>query len=103
MFPTLTPEQIARIARHGVVRPIARGDILIEAGDASVPFFVVTKGEVHIIRPSSFGDVRIAAHVPGKFTGEANMLAGRRSLTRAVVAETGEVIQLTREQLLDLV
>jgi thioredoxin reductase (NADPH) len=56
MFPTLSPAQIARIATLGTVRPIARGEVLIEAGDPIVPFFVVRAGEVEIIRPSSLGD-----------------------------------------------
>jgi thioredoxin reductase (NADPH) len=103
MFPTLSPAQIARIATLGTVRPIARGEVLIEAGDPIVPFFVVTAGEVEIIRPSSLGDTLVAVHGPGKFTGEANMILGRRSLTRARVAESGEVIELTRDQLLGLV
>jgi thioredoxin reductase (NADPH) len=103
MFPTLSPVQIARIATLGTVRPITRGEVLIEAGDPIVPFFVVTAGEVEIIRPSSLGDTLVAVHGPGKFTGEANMILGRRSLTRARVAESGEVIELTRDQLLGLV
>ena len=103
MFPTLTPAQIARIAAHGVVRPIARGEILIEAGDSNVSFFVVTAGEVEIIRPSSLGDMLVAVHGRGQFTGEANMILGRRSLTRARVSEQGDVIQVTREALLGLV
>jgi thioredoxin reductase (NADPH) len=103
MFPTLTPAQIAQIAAHGVVRAIERGEVLIEAGDPVVPFFVVRTGEIEIIRPSSLGDALLAVHGPGKFTGEGNMILGRRSLARARVTEAGEVIQLTREQLLDLV
>ena len=103
MFPTLTPAQIARIRQMGVIRPIARGDVLIEAGDHVVPFFVVTSGEIEIVQPTRTGDNLIAVHGPGKFTGEANMILGRRSLMRAIVSEPGEVIQLTREQLLDLV
>jgi len=113
MFPTLTPVQIARIAAHGEARPIARGEVLIEAGDSEVPFFVVTAGEIEIIRPSSFGDevirppsigdMVVAVHGPGHFTGEANMILGRRSLMRARASETGEVIQLTRERLLGLI
>ncbi len=103
MFPTLTPAQIARIAQSGVVRPIARGDVLIEAGDHVVPFFVITRGEIQIIQPGRGGDVLVAVHGPGKFTGEANLILARRSLMRAVASEPGEVIQLTREQLLDLV
>jgi len=103
MFPTLTPPQIERIAAHGRVRPAARGEILIEAGDSAVPFFVVKTGEIEIIRPSSLGDTLVVIHGPGKFTGEINLIQGRRSLTRARVSEPGEVVQLTREQLLSLV
>ena len=98
MFPTLTSAQIARIAAHGVARPIARGEVLIKAGDPVVPFFAVKAGEVQVIRPSDLGDTLVAVHGPGKFTGEANMLLGRRSLTHARVTEPGEVIQLSREQ-----
>jgi thioredoxin reductase (NADPH) len=103
MFPTLTPVQIARIAAHGVVRPIVRGDVLIEAGDSTVPFFVVIAGEIEIVRPSDSGDTLVAIHGPGHFTGEANMILGRRSLMRARASESGEVIQVTRERLLSIV
>jgi len=103
MFPTLTAAQIARIAKAGVTRSIAPGDVLIEAGDHLVPFFVVTRGEIEIIQSGRGGDALVAVHGPGKFTGEANLIIGRRSLMRAVASKAGEVIQLTREQLLDLV
>jgi len=102
MFPTLTAAQIMRIAKAGVTRSIAPGDVLIEAGDHLVPFFVVTSGEIEIIQPGREGDALVAVHGPGKFTGEANLILGRRSLMRAVASEPGEVIQLTRERLVDL-
>jgi len=103
MFPTLTPAQIARIAAHGRERPIARGEVLIEAGDPIVPFFVVRSGEIEVIRPSTLGDALVAVHGPGRFTGEANMILGRRSLTRARATEPGVVVELTRGELLGLV
>jgi thioredoxin reductase (NADPH) len=103
MFPTLTPAQIDRIEAHGRVRAVARGEILIEAGDPVVPFFAVKSGEVEIIRPSSLGDTLVVIHRPGKFTGEINVIVGRRSLTRARVSEPGELVELTRDQLLALV
>src|SRR5262245_496576 len=87
MFPTLTPAQIDRIAARVRVRSVARGEILIEAGDPVVPFFVVKSGEIEIIRPSSLGDTLVVIHRPGKFTGEINLILGRRSLTRARVSE----------------
>ncbi|HEX5109790.1 MAG TPA: FAD-dependent oxidoreductase [Vicinamibacterales bacterium] len=103
MFPPLTPAQIERMTAHGMTRPIRRGDVLIEAGDPIVPFFIVRSGEIEIIRPSSLGDTLVAIHGPGRFTGEANMILGRRSLTRARVSQSGEAVELTRGQLLTLV
>jgi thioredoxin reductase (NADPH) len=103
MFPTLTAAQMAQIAPHGRVRPIARGEVLIEAGAAVAPFFVVTAGALEVIRPAPSGDVLVAVHGPGKFTGEASMILGRRSLMRVQVVEPGAAIELTRDQLLGLV
>ena len=42
-------------------------------------------------------------HGPGQFTGEVNMLSGRRALVRSRATEAGEVIELDREHLLALV
>ncbi len=99
MFPTLSDAQIARLSSHGVIRPIARGEVLIEAGQTNVPFFVVTAGEIEVIRPSSLGDLLVAFHRPGEFTGEASMLLGRPAMMRVRASESGEVIQLTRDQM----
>jgi thioredoxin reductase (NADPH) len=99
MFPTLSAGQIARIAAHGVVRPITRGEVLIESGQMDVPFFVVKAGEIEIIRPSSLGDLLIAFHRPGQFTGEVSMLLGRPAMMRVRASESGEVVELTRDQM----
>jgi thioredoxin reductase (NADPH) len=103
IFPTLTTAQLARVETHGRVRPIQRGDILIERGDASVPFFVVKSGAVEILRPPGTTAEPIVVHGPGGFTGEANMLSGRRAMFQARAAESGEVIELDHDQLLALV
>jgi thioredoxin reductase (NADPH) len=103
MFPTLTPSRVARIAAHGRRRPVLRGEVLIEAGAGAVPFFVVTAGQIEIGRPSGTGTVLVAAHGPGQFTGEVEMLSGRRALVAARVSESGEVIGLDREHMLALV
>ncbi len=103
LFPTLTAAQIQRIAAHGRRRPIARGEMLVDAGDKVVPFFVVVSGEIQVLRPAGAGEALIVTHRPGQFSGEGNMLTGRRSLARVRVGESGEVIQLDREQLLALV
>ena len=103
MFPTLTPAQIARIAPHGRVRQFQRGEVLVEAGEQVVPFFVVTAGRLEAVRPSGATETLVAVHGPGQFTGEVNMLSGRRALVRSRATEAGEVIELDREHLLALV
>jgi thioredoxin reductase (NADPH) len=103
MFPTLTPAQIARVGSHGKRRAIRLGEVLIEPGNANVPFFVVAAGEIEVKRPSALGDTVVAVHGPGAFTGEANMLLGRPSMMRSRVTQPGELVELTREQLLSLI
>ncbi len=103
MFPTLTPAQIARIAVHGRRRSIQRGEVLIEAGDRVVPLFVIAHGQIEIVRPAGGTESLVAVHGPGHFTGEVNMISGRRALVRARATETGEVIELDREHVLALV
>jgi thioredoxin reductase (NADPH) len=103
MFPTLTSAQIARIASHGVVRAVARGDVLIEGGQTNVPFFVVMAGEIEVTRPSGLGDLLVAVVDADQFTGDISMILGRPALMRLRVSESGEVVQLTRDQMLALV
>jgi thioredoxin reductase (NADPH) len=103
MFPTLTPAQIARVAAHGSVRQIRQGEVLIEVGDHDVPFFLVLQGRLEVVRPSGGTETLVTTHGPGQFTGEVNMLSGRRSLLRARATEAGEVIELDRHSLLALV
>lgn len=102
-FPTLTPAQVARIAAHGSVRPVRRGEMLVEAGAQPVPFFVVIAGRLEVVRASGATETLVAVHGPGQFTGEVNMLSGRRSLFQARVAEAGEVVELDHASLLALV
>jgi len=68
-----------------------------------MPFFVVTAGQIEIVRPSGMVDTLITVHGPGEFTGEVNMLSGRRTLVTARAPVDGEVIELSREHLLALV
>jgi thioredoxin reductase (NADPH) len=103
MFPALSPAQIARIASRGAVRPTTRGELLIEGGQTNVPFFVVMAGEIEVIRPSGLGDLLAAVVHANQFTGDVSMILGRPALMRLRVSEPGEVVQLTRDQMHDLI
>src|ERR671933_2668683 len=103
IFPKLTPEQIHRIAAHGRIRSVQPDEVLIEQGDISVPFFVVITGEVEIVRPFGANETLVTIHGYGEFTGEVNMLSGRRSLVRARATKPSKVIELDHQQMLGLV
>src|ERR687889_530527 len=103
IFPKLIPAQIDRIAAHGHIRSVQPGEVLIEQGDTSVPFFVVITCEVEIVRPFDAYETLVTVHGSGEFTGEVNMLSGRRSFFRARATKPGKVIELDHQQMLTLV
>ncbi len=102
IFPKLTPTQIDRVAARGYIREIQIGEVLVEQGDSSVPFFVVISGEIEIVRPCGTIETLITVHSSGEFTGEVNMLSGRRALFRARATKTGKVIELNRQHMMAL-
>lgn len=103
MVPTLTAAQMARIAAHGRVRQVQPGEVMVEVGQPLARFFVVTTGNIEIVRPSGSTEELIAVYGPGMFTGEVNLLSGRRSFVQIRAIGSGEVIEVDREQLLALV
>jgi thioredoxin reductase (NADPH) len=102
LFPTLTPAQVARIAAHGHTRQLQRGEVLMEPGQATMRFFVVTAGQIEIVQASDADQV-VAVLGQGQFTGEINLLSGRRGFMRIRASEPGAVIEVDREQLVALV
>ena len=103
MFPKLAAAQVERIAAHGRRRATGAGELLYDVGAMPLPFIVVVTGAIELLHPSEPTETLIQALGPGQFTGEFNLLAGRRALARARVREAGEVIELGREQLLLLI
>lgn len=94
IFPCLTEEQIARLLPLGKRRSVHAGEVLFEQGSADPEFYVVLRGTLEIVRPILDREELVVVHRPGEFTGETNMLSGRRSLVRCRAAEDGEVLEL---------
>ncbi len=103
MFPTLTPAQLKRIASQGTVRQVPSGETLVEANAQGNKFFVVIAGQLNVLRASGNTEEVVAVFAPGTFTGELNMLSGRRGLVRVRADKPSEVIEIGREQLLSLI
>jgi thioredoxin reductase (NADPH) len=103
VFPTLTPAQIARLAAHGRPRSVHEGEVLVEAGDHVVPLFIVRTGEIEIVRVAGESETPVVWLTAGQFTGEVNMIAGRRALLRIRARRAGDVVEVDRERVLTLV
>ena len=103
LFPRLSDDQLARLKTQGQTRTMAAGEVLVEEGATETPCFIVLSGVVEVAQPGAGGELILAVHGPRQFTGEVNMLSGRPSLVLLRARENGEVVELSRDQLLSLV
>lgn len=103
VFPTLTADQMARVAAHGRARHFTRGEVAVDPDHRDPVFFVVVSGRLEIVRPSATGDLVVAGAGAGQFTGEMSMLSGRRGLVRIIAAADADVIEVERRELMGLV
>ena len=62
----------------------------------------MVSGQLEVVRPLGSAETLVALHGPGQFTGEVNMVSGRRAPFRARVLEPGEVIEVDRQRFLAL-
>jgi thioredoxin reductase (NADPH) len=95
MFPTLEPDDVARVARFGTMRRFAAGEALFRTGDAGIGLFVLVSGRVAISRHDATGvAVPVTEHAPGAIVGETTGLSGRAVLVDAVAVADCEAIAL---------
>jgi len=72
LFKTLTPRQLTDIAEKMSKRHYAAGETIIRKGDSGKEFFLVSDGEVDVIR----ADHEVARLGPGDFFGEVALISG---------------------------
>jgi thioredoxin reductase (NADPH) len=101
--PVLTPQQIARIEQFATPRRAEVGEILFDASDLDIPFFLVLSGSIAIVRPLQNEEKKVAIRGPGQFTGEMTMISGRPSIFRGRVTEAAELFVVSGERLRSLI
>jgi thioredoxin reductase (NADPH) len=100
IFPTLSKEQIARIAPFAHERSFADGEILWNQGDSRNSLFVVLEGAVEI---RSGKDHLVTVHQGGGFTGDVDLLSGRPVVVKGQARGATRVLDLPAERLRGLV
>src|SRR3954463_126676 len=78
LFPALKPAQLERAAARGQSRVVPDGEVLVEYGTPNARMFLVTKGNLEIVRPTGKDEEVFVVIGPGQFTGEISILTGRR-------------------------
>ncbi len=103
MFPVLTSAQQARILAHGQRRNVEQDEIVVELNQHVTKVFFVVSGQLRVLQVSNNQERVVAICNPGMFTGELNVLSGRRGLVRIRATEKSELIEMDREALQALV
>jgi thioredoxin reductase (NADPH) len=103
MFPVLTSAQQARVLAHGQRRSVEHDEIVVELNQPITKVFVVVSGQLHVLHISNNQEHVVAICNPGMFTGELNVLSGRRGLLRIRAVEKSELIEIERAALQALV
>ena len=103
-FPQLTAAQLQRLEPHGHRRKLAQSEVVGEPGQPVTKIFVVVSGQVDAFAQNTVQaskDLAISFG-PGMFTGERSILAGGRFLGRIAAAVPSEVLEIDRDELLQV-
>src|SRR5450432_179596 len=99
-FPTLTPQEIARMRRFGELRHCKDGDVLFETGKPGPGMFVILSGHVAITQRDGFGHVTpVIDQGPGQFLAEIGQLSGRVALVDGHAEGDVETLLIPPERL----
>ncbi|HTV98373.1 MAG TPA: FAD-dependent oxidoreductase [Steroidobacteraceae bacterium] len=102
MYPKLSAAQIARLEPHGGKLATRAGQVLAEPGERH-PMYVVLSGSIEVVQVGMAGEVLVALHVPGSFSGEMSTLRGVGAVVRMRVREAGEILVITDPHLRTIV
>jgi thioredoxin reductase (NADPH) len=100
MFPRLSDEELARLARFGEPRSYRAGEMVVRVGDVPPGLQLIMSGRLEVTQHDQ-GDEsnHIVTHERGNFTGELAQLSGRPSLVDAVALTDVEAVAIAPDRL----
>ena len=104
-MPGLTHAQMLETTRHLQPMKFAAGETIIQQGDKSDLFYIITKGQVEVDLKSPGGeDLAVSRMGVGQYFGEIELLRGGRTLAtvRAANNRSVEVVALNRDTFCEL-
>jgi len=73
--------------------------VIVNQGDSQHGIFIVLKGSIEVRNVSAGDAPALRVLRPGEFTGEVNVLSGRRTLVRIQACEPGTLLEINRADL----
>jgi len=102
-YPRFEIDQLRRIKAAGRFTYVEPGQVLYEQGRRNAPFYVLKSGRAKLVETSLKGERVIAKCPPGSFIGDLAQFTGGPTLVSCVAIEHSEVLELTTEELRQLV
>jgi thioredoxin reductase (NADPH) len=99
MFPRLSDEELARLARFGEPVSYRAGDIVAKVGEVGRGLLLIASGQVEVTRHERGASTYIVTHERGNFMGELAQLSGRPYLIDAVARTDVEAYAVAPDRL----
>ncbi|HEX5182633.1 MAG TPA: FAD-dependent oxidoreductase [Allosphingosinicella sp.] len=100
MFPLLSPEELARIARFGKSRHFGAGESVVRVGETGPGLTLIVDGRVEVTQHDGTGRRRpIVTYEKGSFLGELAQLSGRPFLVDATALTEVEALTVAPDRL----
>jgi putative ABC transport system ATP-binding protein len=94
-FSALNPADLTRIAETATLRHFEPGEVIIREGDAGGELFLISEGEVEVIRH----DHEVARLGPAEFFGEVALLSGEPRNATVVAVEPVDAYVVEKDEL----
>jgi thioredoxin reductase (NADPH) len=101
-FPVLDESEREKAAEFGMRCSFSTGQTLFSAGDHPFDCFIILSGEVCIFDVSSDERVCVVQYGEGHFTGDIDLLTGRRAVVSCEAVTSVEALRITPEKLRQL-
>ena len=82
-FPKLSDSEVEGLAGTATICSFKDGEIVFQAGQRGLPFYVVESGEIAIVDESTDATKTIVVHGPREFTGDVSLLTDRPAVISA--------------------
>ena len=103
LFAALDEDDLDWIAGACATADLAQGEVVAAEGDDGDTLFVITAGELEVVKRSRSSDVPIARLGPGEIVGEMAVLEGSPRMATIRAVEPSRIIRISRDVVLELV